>query len=397
MAGKPRAWAFLGRLGPDLEVSHTPGSLAAALQRAVGELRRASRGDAVRAGEGAVVLLERMAPAMEAVEDVVGTLAGAAARAIDQVAPLLAAPVEDAVRDARLDRLWAALVADEVGHVRRLAEHWGSLCGTAARAGVWADRLLPAAREGLATAGSIACLAGQVAAGRHGEALALLAGRAIEVWPERQFGVLALAAGGDVAAALAYARASNPLGHRHAQDIARVCEAVLRAAGRDEQAYAEFAFAAHARQNCRQTFEAVRRAYPAVAASRLLGDLLAASPGQEGRWFATACALRFYGLALEIVATSPCDPRTLLRAGLGRLEVDPAFAREVAVAALRWTCGGHGVEIAGDDVYAAFDLARVAAGRTDTLASTRSRIAAACDQPHPAAQWVLGLLAAELA
>lgn len=377
-------------------MTHTPGSLAAALQRAVGELRRAARGDPRRAGEGAVVLVERMAPAMEVVEDIVGTLAGAAARAIDRVVPVLAVAVPDDVRDAWLTRLWAALSVDEAGHVRRLAEHWGALCATPERAAAWAERLLPAARAGLATAASIACLAGQVAAGRYDEALALLAGREVEVWPERQFGVRALAARGDVDAALVYARASNPLGHRHAQDIARVCEAVLRAAGRDDEAYVGYAFVAHAQQNCRLTFEALRRAYPRVGASRLLEDLLAASPGQEGRWFATACALRFHALAVEIIKNSPGDPRTLLRIGLGRLEADPEFAREVAVAALRWICGGHGVEIAGDDVYAAFDLARVAGQRTDTLARTRSRIAAACDQPHPAAQWVLGLLAAEL-
>ncbi len=93
-------------------MTHTPGSLAAALQRAVGELRRAGRGDPLRAGEGAVVLVERMAPAMEAVEDVVGTLAGAAARAIDRVVPLIAVPVPAELRGAWLTRLWAALSVD---------------------------------------------------------------------------------------------------------------------------------------------------------------------------------------------------------------------------------------------------------------------------------------------
>jgi hypothetical protein len=389
----PRPFAFPERLVA--EPVHTAGSLAAVLQRAVGELRRAARRDPRRAGEGGVVLVERLAAAIEVVEDPVGTLAGAVARTLDQVAPVIAGGPDDA-RDGWLARLWVALAADEAGHLRRLAEHWGALCGTSERAATWAERLLPAAREGLATAASVACLAGQVAAGRGEAALELLAQRPVEVWPERQFGVLALAARGEVDAALAYARTSNPLGHGHAQAIARVCEAVLRAAGRDEEAYRGFAFAAHARQNCRLTFEALRRAYPAVAPSELLADLLAASPGQEGRWFATACALRFFALAAEIAERSPCDPRTLLRAGLGRLDADPEFAREVAVAALRWTCGGHGVEIAGDDVYAAFDLARAAAERTGEAPRTRSRIAAACDQPHPAAQWVQGLLAAEL-
>lgn len=396
MAG-PRAWTFPQRLLGAPDPPATPGAMTAVLARAAGELRRASRRDPLGAGAGSLLLCELLGPAVDAIEDPVGTLAGATTRTIDLVAPLIAAaPADEATRDAWLGRAFAALTADEAGHVRRLAEHWGALCGGPARAAAWAVRLLPAAREGLASAASIACLASQVAAGQHAAALELLGARAVEVWPERQFGVRALAAGGEVDAALAYARASNPLGHRHARDIARVCEQVLRAAGRHEQAYAQFAFAAHARQNCRLTFEALRRAYPEVADSRLLGDLLAASPGQEGRWFATACALRFFALAVEIAETSPCDPRTLLRAGLVRLDADPEFAREVAVAALRWTCGGHGVEVTGDEVYAAFDLARAAAERTGTLPRTRSRIAAACDDPHPAAQWVLGLLAAEL-
>jgi hypothetical protein len=142
---------------------------------------------------------------------------------------LAAAPCPAATRELWLARLWAALAADAAGHLRRLAEHWGSLCAGPAVAAAWAERLLPGAREAVASAGSVACLASQVAAGEHEAALALLAALAIAVWPERQFGVLALAARGEVDAALAFAAASNPLGHRHAQDIARVCEAVLLA------------------------------------------------------------------------------------------------------------------------------------------------------------------------
>ena len=79
------------------------------------------------------------------------------------------------------------------------------------------------------------------------------------------------------------------------------------------------------------------------------------------------------------------------------IDADPALAGELAVSAIRWLCAGHGVEIDGDDVYAAHDLARAAALRTDSEARLRATIAALCDRPHPAAQWVHGLLAAELA
>lgn len=392
---EPRPWAFLARFDP--EPTRTPGELALGLHRATGELRRAARLQALRAGEGAVRLCELLPAAIEVVDDPVGTAAAAVARSIDALAPVIAAaPSSPAQRDLWLGRLWAALTGDAGGHLRRLAEHWGALCVTPTRAQAWAERLLPGAREGVATAASVACLASQVAAGQHEEALELLAGRTIAVWPERQFGVRALAARGELAAAIAYAEASNPLGHRHAQDIARVCEAVLALGGQREAAYRRFAFVAHTRQNCRQSFEALRRAYPERAASELLGDLIAASPGQEGRWFATACSLRFFALAAEIAGRSPCDPRTLVRAGLQRLEVDPGFAGEVALAAIRWLCGGHGVEISGDDVYAAHDLARDAALRMGTQGALRGAVAAICDQPHPAAQWVHGLLAREL-
>ena len=391
----PRPWAFLARL--QVDPSRLPGELSLGLHRAVGELRSAAKADPLRAGEGALLLCERLPAAVAVIDDPVGTVAGAIARSLDAVAPLIAAaPTSPAQRDAWLARLWTAIADDELGHLRRLAEHWGDLCVTRERAAAWAGRLLPAAREGVGTPAAVACLASQVAAADHDAALALLAARAIAVWPERQFGVRALAARGELDQALRYAADSNPLGHRHAQDIARVCEAVLLAGGRRDDAYRRFAVAAHTRQNCRQTFEALLRAYPERAPGQLLADLIAGSPGQEGRWFATACALRFYTLAAEIAGRSPCDPRTLVRCGAQRLAGDPAFAGEVALAAIRWLCGGHGVEISGDDVYAALDLARAAAVRTGAEDRLRAALAAVCDQPHPAAQWVHGLLAREL-
>ncbi len=403
-----RPWAFVDRMrgAPDVQAASAdvsvvprPGELSLGLHRAVGELRRAARREPARAADGAVLLCELLAPMLEPVDDPLGTLAAAAIRTIDALAPIVAAAeVVARQREAWLERLWAALLRDESGHLRRLAEHWGALCGEPGRAQQWALRLAGDVEsvEGVGTAAAIACLASQVAAGQHTQALALLATRPIAVWPERQFGVLALAALARVDEALVYAAASNPLGHRHAQDIARVCEAVLLAAGRRDEAYERFAATAHARQNCRQTFDALRRAYPERPASALLDDLIAASPGNEGRWFATACALRFHALAIEIARRSPCDPRTLLRHGTAALDADPALAGELALAAIRWMCAGHGVEIDGDDVYAAHDLAGAAALRTGTQTQLRATVMALCDRPHAAAQWVHGLLAREL-
>ncbi len=398
MDPQPRSWAFLARLSKPAE--RTPGELSMSLHRAVGELRRAARSDPSRAAEGSVLLCELLAPAIEPVEDPIATLAAAAARTVDAIVPMLVeAEVGPALREAWLARLWAVVSADEAGHLRRLAEHWGALCREPESAASWADRLAPClapGEAGVGAAGAIACLASQVAAGRHAHALELLATRAIAVWPERQFGVYALAALGRVDEALVYAAASNPLGHHHARDIARVCEAVLLASGQREAAYRRFAVLARTRQNCRQTFDTLRRAYPERTPSELLGDLIAASPGYEGRWVATAMALRFHALAAEIAGRSPCDPRTLTRHAAAQLDGDPALAGDLALAAIRWLCAGQGVEIDGDDVYAAHDLARAAALRTGTQDRLRATVAALCDRPHPAAQWVHGLLAQEL-
>lgn len=391
-------WAFASQLDPADTARQPARVVVGRLHRALGELRRVVRRDPARALEGCFVCLGLIPAAVEPVEDPLGSVEAEVVRVVDALVPLLASGPEDGW-DAWLERLWALLAADRQGRLVRLGEHWGALCRGPARARGWAQRLLPALEgDGLAgpPAAAVACLSSHVAAGMTEETLARLAARPVDVWPERRFGVLALAARGEVDAALAYARASNPLGHRHDREIARVCEGVLLAAGRRAQAYREHAFAAHARQNCLQTFKALARVYPEVPPSQLLADLLAASAGHEGRWFATACALRYFELAAELAARSPCDPRTLCRHGQDRLDADPEFARGLGIAALRWIAAGHGVEISGDDVFAAFDLARTAGERLGAAARTRGLVLAALDQPTPAAAWVHELLLPEL-
>lgn len=389
-------WAFLSQLDPRKTAGQPARVVVGHLHRAIGELRRVTRRDPARAVEGGVVCLERIPAAVEPVEDPLGSVAAEVVRTIDAVVPLLAAAPEDGV-DARLERLWALLQADALARLGRLGEHWGALCRGPERARAWALRLSPAlAGEPAGSAVGVACLSSHVAAGMLPETLALLAERPVDVWPERQFGVLALATRGEVDAALTYAVASNPLGHRHDREIAAVCERVLLAAGRRDEAYGRFAFAAHARQNCLQTFKGLSRVYPEVAPSQLLADLLAASAGHEGRWFATACALRFHELAAELATRSPSDPRTLCRHGQDRLDADPEFARAVALAALKWIAAGHGVEISGDDVFLAYDLACAAGERLGAAERTRGQVAAVLDQPTAAAAWAQQLLRPDL-
>jgi len=60
--------------------------------------------------------------------------------------------------------------------------------------------------------------------------------------------------------------------------------------------------------------------------SQILSDLVATTPGEEGKWFAKAKEFARYDLALELANQSPCDPKTLIggqhRCGGGLLPAD---------------------------------------------------------------------------
>ena len=94
---------------------------------------------------------------------------------------------------------------------------------------------------------------------------------------------------------------------------------------------------------------------------QILEDLITSTPGEEGKWFATAKSLGMLPLALKLAHLSPCDPKTLNRAARDYLEKEPRFTLGVAIASLRWLTEGWGYEITGLDVYAAYDYAMKAA------------------------------------
>jgi len=334
------------------------------------------------------------------VEDPEGALARQLTRVLDEVTSWLGdSGAAGQIRAAWADRLWSALLADERGFLDAVADAWGELVGPEL-AQDWAQRLYPDLRaawsEGRDVQPSRACLSVLLAAGRYRDILELLRLRAIGIWPERRYGVLALAALGEVDEAIAYARESNLLAHPYEPAIAAVCERVLLAAGRREQAYMDYAHLANSRQNYLQTFRSLAAKYTEREPSSILSDLIAASPGQEGRWFATARSLRFYNLAAEIAQRAPCDPRTLNRAAAERLSHDPSFAYDVAVASLRWIAGGHGHLIDGADVFDAYDIALEAARRLERVPLLREQISMICGGLGASAEWIRQLLAPQL-
>ena len=77
------------------------------------------------------------------------------------------------------------------------------------------------------------------------------------------------------------------------------------------------------------------RKYPERERAQILRDLIAATPGDEGKWFAAAKEAGQLEMAAELANQSPCDPKTLTRAARDFVEKDPGFALTAGLAALR--------------------------------------------------------------
>ncbi len=349
------------------------------VREAVSEIKKVARKDPILGAEGAVLFLQRVSAALERIDSSSGSMGTAVNNALHALVPIICeAPADDATRDEWLARLWQAYLDDEMPYIEALAEFWGDLCVTPRRASQWADDLAPFVRASWSRGngyynGTPACLSCLLAAGRHDELLALIEHAPYIWWFYRQYGVRALAALGRVDEAIEYAHASLGLNDNEAA-LARLCEEVLLAAGRVDEAYERYAIAGNQASSYLATFRAIARKYPEKEKHQVLTDLIASTPGEEGKWFATAKHLKLHDLAVKLAKESPCEPATLNRAARDHLETHPAFARAVALASLRWLTEGWGYEITSADVHAAHDYAMRAAEALGRQAETRAAI-----------------------
>jgi hypothetical protein len=332
------------------------------VRQAVSEIKDVARRDPRLAAEGAVLFLERVSPALEQVDSSSGAIGTAVNHAIEDLVAIIARAPADATTRARwLERLWDAHAADEIPYVERLGDFWGELCVSPEIASQWADRLVPVVRMAWSPDpnlrgyfhGTMACFSALLRAGRHDEILGLLEKAPFVFWHDRQWGVRALAALGRADEAIQYAEASrgrddSPIA------IAAACEEVLMAAGRVEEAYRRYALVATRGTSYLATYRALARKYPTKRPEEVLADLVATTPGTEGKWFATAKEVGLFDEAIRLANLTPCEPRTLTRAARDFAEVRPEFAVEAGLAALRWLAEGHGYEITGADVWAAY-------------------------------------------
>ena len=331
------------------------------IKEALSEIKRVAKKEPELAAAGAVLFLEKIAPAIEQVDSSSGAIGSMVNRAIDTLVPIIAkAAVAPSIRQQWLQRLWQALQDDNVPYMEGLGDCWGELCAGAECASQWADEFRSAVEQVSKASGyahfkgSSAYLSSLHAAGRHEELLAMLEKPYFSGWWYRQWGVRALLAMDRKADALRYAEDSKQIINTPISAVAKVCEDILLSSGLYEEAYDRYALDANQGTTHLATFRGLVKKYPHKPATDILSDLVASQPGSEGKWFAAAKDAGLFDVAIELVNKSPTDPRTLIRACRDFTERQADFAMSAGMSALHWMARGYGYQITTGDVFEAY-------------------------------------------
>ena len=352
------------------------------VREAVSEIKRVARKDRVLAAEGAVLFLERLSPAIEQVDSSSGAIGTAVNKAIGDLAAVIAgAPVDEVTRQAWLERRWQACEDDGIPYLEQLGHHWGELCVSPLIASHWADELLETCRLAWSPdptlrgffKGTTHCLSALLAAQRYQELIELLAMAPYDLWHYRQFGVRALAALGRRSEAIRYAEAGKDA-YMYPGAIAQACEEILLSSGLVDEAYRRYGLLANRAGTYLAWYRAVARKYPHILPAEILGDLVAFTPGEEGKWFAAAKDAGLFDEAIALAQRSPCAPQTLARASRDFAERNPRFALEAGMAALHWLFEGYGYEVTAGDMLEAYTHTLEAAERLGCAEATRQRV-----------------------
>lgn len=367
------------------------------INEALTEIRAVARHDHARAAEGAVLLLEKLSPALCQIDSSSGALGNATYATVQELAPLISnAPMGTAVRQKWLDRLFEAIQEDDPPYIESLGEHWGELCATQELACAWADQLLPTLKNVLRDrqrgtyaffSGTTLCYSALFKADRHDQILELLAMDPHPIWPYLVWGAKVLATRGQIDEAIAYLR--DRAGSTTSEtSIARFAEEELLKAGRRAEAFNQYALLANQANTHLARFRALAKKYPELSQEKLLGYLVASSPGESGKWFATAKTLKLFDQATRLAWASPCDPKTLNRAARAHLKTQPAFAMQCALASLHWMSMGHGYELIGMDVQDAYRMAIETASITQQTEQALATIHQVLATDRPMASWM---------
>ncbi len=333
------------------------------LKAAVSEIKKVAKLDPLTAGEGVVVLAERIWPAFENVDTSSGALGNAINKTLDTLIPvLIAAPADLKTRGNWLERLYEAVQDDGVQYLYPVEERWGEIAVYPELMNDYADRLMFMIRRvwsedapGGYVRGETICLASLFGVGRYSELLDLLSHARTRFWSDHRFGAKALARQGLYDAAIAYAdgcRDPNIRGYDNLR-INGFCEDVLIKAGRVDEAYSRFGLTTASGTTFISVYRETVRRYPSRDKRQVLLDLIA-TRGQKGKWFAAAKDAGFLDIALECASSTDAEPSTLIRAARDFTGGEPQFAANAALLALRGLLAVHGYDPGPEYVRSAF-------------------------------------------
>src|SRR5712664_3563925 len=121
-------WTFKARFRAAAYGWHGSALASKRLKEAVGEIKSVAKSEAVLAAEGCVSLMERLWPALEAIDTSSGALGGAVHRTLDELIPvLISAPADVLTRSAWLERLFQAVMDDGVQYLSPVEDRWGEI------------------------------------------------------------------------------------------------------------------------------------------------------------------------------------------------------------------------------------------------------------------------------
>jgi hypothetical protein len=290
------------------------------IREAIAEIKKTARINPTLGAEGAVLLIEKLSPALEQVDSSSGSIGAAVNHAIETLAQIIGcAPAAEETRSKWLERLWTALQDDDIPYIENLGELWGNLCATPECSSNWADKLIGTVRLAWSPdpalrgyfKGTSACFSALLKAGRNEEILELLRLSPHQFWEDRKWGVRALVAMGKPGDALQLAEASGAGDSPYA--VSRECEQILLAGGMTEEAYERYAIEANQRGSFLATFQAIVAKYSNKSPAQILRDLVESTPGQEGKWFVAAKSIGLYKEAIELAKMKTKTIKTVVK------------------------------------------------------------------------------------
>jgi len=356
-------WTFKSRFRRESYSWNGTAKASKRMKEAVSEIKKVAKTDSTLAGEGIIELFVRLYPALMHIDGSSGALGAAMNNTIDSLTPILIKADWDInTRGKQLDKLYQAIIEDGWGTFDGLRDHWGELCVYSGLAHLWADRLLPTAKESFANesysyfVGSDMCFSCLLFTERYDELQELLHLQDKPFWSYNKFWAMTLIKQGKPKEALDYANhiLSQQKTNNSKPEIDRFCESVLIDMDRTEEAYKKYGLNTPSYGTYLNIYRGICKKYPTVDKRKVLLDLIERT-GNKGKWFAAAKAAGQFDIALECAMTGDCDPDTLLRATRDFAEKNPQFALRVGIeAVMTYLTGNFYDPITPMDIRSAF-------------------------------------------